>query len=95
MELLLTADERQAAASELPQWSFSDTALERAVSASTFQAAIDWVIQIAAVAEEMDHHPDIDIRWRTLRLVATTHSAGGLTARDVALAKRIDEIVGS
>jgi len=47
------------------------------------------------VAEEMDHHPDIDIRWRTLTFVCATHSAGGVTMKDIDLARRIDEIVAS
>ncbi len=45
---------------------------------------------VAETAEAMDHHPDIDIRWRTLRFVLSTHSAGGLTALDLDLAARID-----
>ena len=45
------------------------------------------------VAEEMDHHPDIDIRWRTLTFRCSTHSAGGVTTRDIALANRIDRIL--
>ena len=57
-----------------------------------FRAAIRGVDEIALVAEEMDHHPDIDIRWRTLHLTLTTHSAGGVTQLDVELAHRIDEI---
>ena len=45
------------------------------------------------MAEELDHHPDIDIRWRTLTFRLSTHSAGGVTHRDVELARRIDDIV--
>jgi 4a-hydroxytetrahydrobiopterin dehydratase len=41
----------------------------------------------------MDHHPDIDIRWRTLTFRCVTHSAGGVTMRDIALANRIDRIL--
>ena len=51
--------------------------------------------QVAVVAEEMDHHPDIDLRWRTLTFHCTTHSAGGVTGRDLDLAARIDEIVAA
>ena len=57
-----------------------------------FRAAIRGVDEIALAAEEMDHHPDIDIRWRTLHLVLATHSAGGVTQLDVELAHRINEI---
>jgi 4a-hydroxytetrahydrobiopterin dehydratase len=51
------------------------------------------VDRVAKVAEEMDHHPDIDIRWRTLTFRCSTHSAGGVTTRDIALANRIDRIL--
>lgn len=46
---------------------------------------------MAEAAEEMNHHPDIDIRWRTLTFGLSTHSAGGLTSLDLQLAARIDE----
>ena len=50
---------------------------------------------IADVAEEMDHHPDIDLRWRTLNLTLVSHSAGGVTQLDLDLARRIDALVPS
>ena len=54
---------------------------------------IDDVAAIARVAEEMDHHPDIDIRWRNLTFRLSTHSAQGVTGLDIALAERIDALV--
>jgi len=51
------------------------------------------VDRVAEAAEAADHHPDIDIRWRTLTFTLATHSAGGVTAKDVDLAGTIDEIV--
>ena len=50
------------------------------------------VQQVAEVAEDLDHHPDIDIRWRTLTFRLSTHSAGGLTAKDLRLATDIDRL---
>jgi pterin-4a-carbinolamine dehydratase len=44
------------------------------------------------IAEEMDHHPDIDIRWRTVILCVSTHSAGGLTQMDIEFAQRVDAL---
>lgn len=78
----------------LPGWKVDGGSLVRDVEAPTFPAAIEWVVMIAAAAEQLDHHPDIDIRWRRLHLVLSTHSAGGrITELDVALAQRIDAIV--
>lgn len=82
-------------ATRLPAWQVGDGRLVRDVEAPTFPAAIEWVVMIAQAAEAMDHHPDIDIRWRRLHLELSTHSAGGrITDLDVALAERIDAIVG-
>ena len=81
-------------AERLPRWQVEGDRLVREVEAPTFPAAIEWVVMIAQAAEAMDHHPDIDIRWRRLHLELSTHSAGGrITDLDVALAARIDGIV--
>jgi 4a-hydroxytetrahydrobiopterin dehydratase len=78
----------------LPGWSGDAAAISRTVELPSFPAAITVVDRVALVAEELDHHPDIDIRWRTLTFRCSTHSAGGVTPKDLALAQRIDEIVG-
>lgn len=94
-DALLSSEQRAALSSALPAWTVKETTLEREVTAPTFLAGIEWVVEIAKAAEALDHHPDIDIRWRTLRMVLSTHSAGGLTQRDVDLAHLIDAIVGT
>jgi 4a-hydroxytetrahydrobiopterin dehydratase len=91
-ELLSTAD-ITAHLAELDGWSGDHAGITRTAKLPTFLAAIGVVDQVAAVAEEMDHHPDIDIRWRTLTFRCVTHSAGGVTTRDIALANRIDRIL--
>ena len=63
------------------------------VAAPTFADAVTLVTEVAAVAEEMDHHPDVDLRWRTLHLHLVTHSAGGVTQNDLDLARRIDALL--
>ncbi|MCU1676299.1 MAG: putative pterin-4-alpha-carbinolamine dehydratase [Frankiales bacterium] len=90
---LLTDAEVAAALSSLPAWSRDGAALRRAVEFPTFPEAIDAVVRVAAIAESLDHHPDIDIRWRTVTFVLSTHSAGGITPLDVDLAQRIDAFV--
>ena len=90
----LDDDQLRALGERLPSWRVGDGRLIRDVEAPTFPAAIEWVVLIAEAAESMDHHPDIDIRWRRLHLELSTHSAGGrITDLDVALADRIDAIV--
>jgi len=83
-----------AATSELDGWEGDTNGIARTVSLPTFPSAIAVVDRVALAAEELNHHPDIDIRWRTLTMRLSTHDAGGrVTAMDVELARRIDEIV--
>ncbi len=87
---LLTEDELAAGLARLPHWRRTGDSLTRTADAADFPSAIRVVVAVAAAAEEMNHHPDIDIRWRTLTFVLSTHSAGGLTGLDLRLAARID-----
>ena len=75
-----------------PAWELVDGTLVRTVECSSFPAALDFVVAVGRLAEEADHHPDIDIRWRTVRLVLVTHDAGGLTSLDLDLARSIDAL---
>lgn len=88
---LLTDDEVTAGLAKLPGWRRSGDTLTRTADAADFPSAIRVVVAVAEAAEEMNHHPDIDIRWRTLTFGLSTHSAGGLTSLDLQLAARIDE----
>ena len=76
-----------------PRWGSRGHAIVGEATAGSFMEAIGWVDRIAEAAEELDHHPDIDIRWCLLTFGLSTHSAGGLTELDLLLAERIDAIV--
>jgi len=93
MAELLSDDDVAAGVAGLVDWSGDTSGITRTVALPDFPAAIDVVDQVAVVAEEMDHHPDIDIRWRKLTFNCATHSAGGVTGLDLTLARRIDEIL--
>jgi 4a-hydroxytetrahydrobiopterin dehydratase len=88
---LLDDDEIGAALAGLPGWEREGDALVRSASLPSFPAAVAVVDRVAAIAEERDHHPDIDIRWRTLTFRCSTHSEGGITELDVALAASISD----
>ncbi|MFI7605800.1 4a-hydroxytetrahydrobiopterin dehydratase [Micromonospora sp. NPDC049366] len=92
---VLTAEAVENELSGLAGWSGDPSGISRTVELATFPDAIAVVDRVAVTAEELDHHPDIDIRWRTLTFHCVTHSAGGVTHRDVTLARRIDEIIRS
>jgi 4a-hydroxytetrahydrobiopterin dehydratase len=82
------------ALTSLPHWTRSGDSIRREVEAPSFLAGIELVGAVARAAEAADHHPDIDIRWRTVTFTLSTHSEGGITAKDVALAGQIDREVG-
>jgi 4a-hydroxytetrahydrobiopterin dehydratase len=73
----------------LPGWTGSTAAISRRYEFPDFPTAITAVDRVAVEAEEMNHHPDIDIRWRTVAFTLSTHSAGGVTQLDIELAHRI------
>jgi 4a-hydroxytetrahydrobiopterin dehydratase len=73
-------------------WEREGDELVTTVELHDFAAALAFVNAVGAAAEAADHHPDIDIRWNKVHLVLTTHSAGGLTVRDLALAAVIDRL---
>jgi 4a-hydroxytetrahydrobiopterin dehydratase len=90
---VLTDDQVDAGLPELNGWERKDGALRRSVKFPAFLAGIEAVRRVAQRAEEKDHHPDIDIRWRTVTFALVTHSDGGITDKDVAMAHDIDAII--
>ncbi|MEH0986452.1 4a-hydroxytetrahydrobiopterin dehydratase [Micromonospora sp. CPCC 205556] len=92
---LLTAEAVREELGGLTEWSGDPGGITRTVQLPGFPDAVAVVDRVAVVAEALDHHPDIDIRWRTLTFRCVTHSAGGVTHRDVELARQIDDIVRS
>ncbi|GAS90573.1 pterin-4-alpha-carbinolamine dehydratase [Mycolicibacterium brisbanense] len=91
---VLTNDQVDAALVDLPNWERAAGALRRSVKFPAFLDGIDAVRRVAEFAEQKDHHPDIDIRWRTVTFALVTHSAGGITEKDVEMAGEIDRILG-
>ena len=89
----LSDDDLAAALPGLPLWSGDGDGLRRTVELPSFRDAVAAIVAIADVAEEMDHHPDVDLRWRTLHLSLVSHSAGGVTEFDLELARRIDALL--
>lgn len=79
----------------VPEWRREGDEIRRTIKAPDFPTAIRIVDEVAVEAEKLNHHPDIDIRWRTLHLTLSTHDAGGLTEMDFTLAARIDAIAAS
>lgn len=88
----LTEGEIVAALAELPGWERRGDAIAKSYRFKAFADGIRFVDRVAVEADRMDHHPDIDVRYTTVTMTLSTHSAGGLTARDVALARAIEPL---
>ena len=73
----------------LSGWEIREGELKRLYKFSDFKEAMAFVNRVADLAEAVDHHPDIDIRYNKVQLTLSTHSAGGLTEKDFSLAKQI------
>ena len=77
----------------LPGWSAANGEIRRTFQMPSFPAALLFVAAVGQVAETADHHPDIDVRYRKVTLILSTHSAGGLTEKDFALASKIETLL--
>jgi 4a-hydroxytetrahydrobiopterin dehydratase len=87
-------DERVAGALEgLTDWQRDGDAIVRTAKLPSFPAAVEAVRAVAEIAEARNHHPDIDIRWRTVTFRCSTHSKGGITDLDIELAEQIDRVL--
>lgn len=71
-------------------WSRRGDALVKTYAFATFLEGIEWVRRVAEAAERLEHHPDIDIRYNKITVCLSTHSAGGITAKDFELARAIE-----
>jgi 4a-hydroxytetrahydrobiopterin dehydratase len=86
----LTDDEVRAGLEQLGDWQREGDEIVRVYELDSFPAAMEFVERVGELAEAANHHPDIDIRYRNVRIALSTHDAGGLTAKDLALAAQID-----
>jgi 4a-hydroxytetrahydrobiopterin dehydratase len=94
MATRLDDDEVEAALQARDGWAREGDEIVRTYELESFPAVIELVRRIADLAEAADHHPDLDIRYRKLRVALSTHDAGGLTQRDFDLAAQIDAAAG-
>ena len=91
MAELLTDDQIDIAIRDhLPKWKVVDKELVRSIKKDAFLDGIRLVATVAQLAESMNHHPDIDIRYTTITFRVSSHEAGGITDDDLVLARHID-----
>jgi 4a-hydroxytetrahydrobiopterin dehydratase len=88
----LANDEIEAKLEDLDGWSREGEAITKEFDNGDFKGSVDFVNKLTPEAEEMNHHPDVEISWDTVKVTITTHSEGGLTANDFDRARRIDAL---
>ena len=86
----LSDQEIEQALTESDGWSREDDAIVKEFDRGDFAGSVDFVNAIAPSAEEMNHHPDLEISWSKVTVKITTHSEGGLTGNDFELARKVD-----
>jgi 4a-hydroxytetrahydrobiopterin dehydratase len=91
-EMRLISDAELEQALSTLGWQIADGQLRKVVRRKDFAEALAFVNAVGALAEQANHHPDIDVRWNTVTLHLMTHSKGGFTDTDIALASAIDEV---
>lgn len=77
---------------EMPEWGFEEGKLVRFYTFADFVQAMAFVNRVAQLAEQAGHHPDIDIRYNTVKLALVSHDAGGITARDAEMAHQLNAL---
>lgn len=90
----LTDDEIRDGLVALAGWELVDGAISTECRFDDFRQAVAFVVRVAFDAEAADHHPDLDIRYNRVRVALSTHSAGGVTSKDFALASIIEGLTG-
>ena len=92
----LSEDERAEALDELDEWDYDEgrDAISRSITFADFSEAFAFMTRVALLAEKHDHHPEWSNVWNRVDILLSTHSAGGVTAKDVALAGKIEAIAG-
>jgi 4a-hydroxytetrahydrobiopterin dehydratase len=88
----LTSEQVTAELAATPGWQLADGQISRTVTRKDFRDALLFVNAVGYLAERADHHPDIAISWNKVTLTLVTHSAGGLTAKDFALARQVNDL---
>ncbi len=92
MSLALTENEIAKALVALPGWRYESGAISRRFNFKRYMAGIEFVEAVAVEAEARDHHPDLLVRYAGVTVFCATHSQGGVTEKDLALARAVDRV---
>jgi 4a-hydroxytetrahydrobiopterin dehydratase len=91
---LLSDSEIESSLAELEGWQREGQTIVKSFELADFVGSVEFINRVVEPAEALGHHPDLSVSWNKVRVSITTHAAGGLTANDFELAKRIDGVAG-
>ena len=91
MTRILTDEEITRQLDDLPGWTRDAESLRASYDAPDFPTAVQLIVEVGEEAEQIQHHPDVDLRWKVTHWRLSTHSAGGVTQLDIELAHRIEQ----
>ena len=94
MENLIPEDELEQWMKKIPEWDLEDDCICRSFEFDSYMEGIDFVNGIAELAEEANHHPDLEVSYGMVDITLTTHELKGLTEQDFLLAQKIDQLLG-
>jgi 4a-hydroxytetrahydrobiopterin dehydratase len=89
---LLSDEEVEARLADLSGWEREGDAIRKEFKRGDFKGSVHFINRITEVAEEMNHHPDLEVSWDTVTVSITTHAEGGLTENDFELASKLDAL---
>ena len=92
MSRLLERNEVDRQLTDIASWTHDGKSILRTYDFPSFPIAVRWIDEMAIAAESMNHHPDVDLRWRRVHVTLSTHSEGGVTQLDVELAHQLESI---
>lgn len=89
---LLTTTELTDALIDMPGWEAKSKQITKTYEFKTYLDGLEFLAAVAKASEEMDHHPDLHLTWRKVKVATWTHTSGGVTPLDIKLAKKADQI---
>lgn len=92
---LLEKSELEETISKFPKWEYQEESLKRDFIFSDFREAFEFMVQVAEIAETLNHHPDWSNSWNKVSIAISTHSAGGLTALDLKFVEKVESLSDS
>ncbi len=92
---LLEKSELEETISKFPKWEYQEESLKRDFTFSDFREAFEFMVQVAEIAETLNHHPDWSNSWNKVSIAISTHSAGGLTALDLKFVEKVESLSDS